>query len=69
MAGDKKSLISDLVRKYKLDLRLTPNQDILLCNISNKDKSVIEKQLTKIGYGQLDNINEWKNIVELIPES
>ena len=46
------------VKKYNLDLRLTPNQDILLCNIANKNKSEIHKSLSKIGYENLENINE-----------
>ena len=56
--GEKKSLIRDIVKKYNLDLRLTPNQDILLCNISNKDKLNIKKALSKIGYSNLNKINE-----------
>ncbi len=56
--GDKKSLISSIVKKYNLDVRLTPNQDILLCNIPNKNKNAIKKVLTKIGYGNLEEINE-----------
>ena len=56
--GEKKSLIRDLVKKYNLDLRLTPNQDILLCNIPNKNKGNIKKVLIKIGYDNLNEINE-----------
>ena len=56
--GEKKSLIREIVKKYNLDLRLTPNQDILLCNISNKDKLDIKKALSKIGYENLNKINE-----------
>ena len=56
--GEKKSLIRDIVKKYNLDLRLTPNQDILICNIPNKNKSEIKKALTKIGYNNLDDISE-----------
>jgi len=46
------------VKKYNLDLRLTPNQDILLCHIANKNKVEIQKSLSKIGYENLENINE-----------
>ena len=56
--GEKKSLIRDIVKKFSLDLRLTPNQDILICNIPNKNKSEIKKALSKIGYDNLDEINE-----------
>ena len=56
--GEKKSVLKDIVKKYNLDLRLTPNQDILLCNISNKNKNDIKKKLLKIGYDNLNEINE-----------
>ena len=58
LSGEKKSLIRDIVKKNDLDLRLTPNQDILLCNIPNKNKSEIKKALKKIGYNNLNDINE-----------
>ncbi|MDC3094142.1 NADPH-dependent assimilatory sulfite reductase hemoprotein subunit [Prochlorococcus sp. AH-716-M10] len=58
LSGKKKSLIRDLVEENELNLRLTPNQDILLCNIPNKNKSKIKKALKKIGYDNLNDINE-----------
>ncbi len=58
LSGKKKSLIRDLVKENDLNLRLTPNQDILLCNIHNKNKSKIKKALKKIGYENLNDINE-----------
>ena len=58
LSGKKKSLIRDIVKENNLDLRLTPNQDILLCNIPNKNKSEIKKTLKKIGYDNLNDINE-----------
>ncbi|CAE19217.1 Ferredoxin-sulfite reductase [Prochlorococcus marinus subsp. pastoris str. CCMP1986] len=58
LSGKKKSLIRDLVKENDLYLRLTPNQDILLCNIPNKNKSKIKKALKKIGYDNLNDINE-----------
>ncbi len=58
LSGKKKSLIRDIVEENDLDLRLTPNQDILLCNIPKKNKSKIKKALIKIGYDNLDDINE-----------
>ena len=56
--GKKKSVIRDIVKKYNLDLRLTPNQDILICNIPNKNKTNIKNALIKIGYDNLNEINE-----------
>ncbi len=58
LSGKKKSLIRDLVEENDLNLRLTPNQDILLCNIPNKNKSKIKKALKTIGYDNLNDINE-----------
>ena len=58
LSGKKKSTIRDIVKENNLDLRLTPNQDILLCNIPNKNKSEIKKTLKKIGYDNLNDINE-----------
>ena len=58
LKGEKKLMIRKLVEKYNLDLRLTPNQDVLICNISNKYKNEIELELKDIGYENLDNINE-----------
>ena len=58
LSGEKKKTITSIVKKYNLDLRLTPNQDILLCNIDNKNKSEIKIALAEIGYDNLDDINE-----------
>jgi len=58
LSGEKKLTIRRLVEKYNLDLRLTPNQDVLICNISNKNKNEIELELKNIGYENLDDINE-----------
>ena len=58
ISGKKKSTLRDLISKFNLDLRITPNQDILLCNIKNKDKVKISKLLKEIEYHNLDKINE-----------
>ena len=58
LSGRKKSVIRQIVEKYSLDLRVTPNQDILLCNIANKSKKAITSILEGIGYGNLEDINE-----------
>ena len=47
--SDLKKGMANIVDKYKLDLRLTPNQDILLCNIGNHQKASIKKELKNIG--------------------
>ena len=58
LKGEKKLMIRKLVEKYKLDLRLTPNQDLLICSISNEHKNEIEIKLKEIGYENLNDINE-----------
>ena len=58
LSGEKKSLIKDIVKENDLNIRLTPNQDILLCDIPNKNISEIKKALIKIGYDNLNDINE-----------
>ncbi len=58
LKGEKKLMIRKLVEKYNLDLRLTPNQDLLICSISNEHKNEIEIKLKEIGYENLDDINE-----------
>ncbi len=58
LKGDKKVVIRELVEKYNLNLRITPNQDILLTDIPNNKKKSIQKTLDKVGYSRLDEINE-----------
>ena len=58
LSGKKKSTLRELISKFNLDLRITPNQDILLCNIKNKDKAKISRSLKEIEYNNLDKINE-----------
>ncbi len=58
LKGEKKSKIRILVEKYNLNLRITPNQDILITDIPNKNKKVIQNVLDDIGYSKLDEINE-----------
>ena len=47
--GKIKHGLRNIVDKYKLDIRLTPNQDLLLCNIGNYQKTSICKDLELIG--------------------
>ncbi len=58
LKGEKKLMIRKLVEKYNLDLRLTPNQDLLICSILNEHKNEIEIKLKEIGYENLNDINE-----------
>ena len=58
LQGEKKSTLRALVEKYNLNLRITPNQDVLITDIPNKEKQKIQNVLDKIGYSRLDDINE-----------
>ncbi len=52
LKGDIKEGIRQIVDTYKLEIRLTPNQDILLCNIGSYQKASVKRALQSIG---LDN--------------
>ena len=58
LSGKKKNTLRNIIEKFNLDLRLTPNQDVLICNIPNGIKSELKKTLKDIGYGNLNDINE-----------
>ena len=50
LQGTIKKELRKIVEKYALDVRLTPNQDLLLCNIGNYQKNSINNDLKKIGF-------------------
>ncbi len=50
LAGRVKKELRNIVEKYALDVRLTPNQDLLLCNIGNYQKASVKKALINIGF-------------------
>ena len=49
LSGELKSGLRRLVDTYKLEVRLTPNQDLLLCNIGTAQRSTIRAALTGLG--------------------
>ncbi len=49
VAGPLKETLGDLVKRYQLEVRLTPNQDILLCGIESRQKREIQDRLDAIG--------------------
>ena len=49
LSGDVKTGLKNIVDLFKLDIRLTPNQDLLLCNIGNHQKSSVNNALNNIG--------------------
>ncbi len=50
LKGPLKELLNNIVQKYQLEVRITPNQDLLLCNIGDFQKSSIRAELTTIGF-------------------
>ncbi len=50
LKGKVKKELRNIVEKYALDVRLTPNQDILLCNIGSYQKNSVNNDLIKIGF-------------------
>ncbi len=50
LTGVVKKELRNIVEKYSLDVRLTPNQDLLLCNIGNYQRSSVKDALNKIGF-------------------
>jgi sulfite reductase (ferredoxin) len=50
LGGTQKQGLRDLVDTYKLELRLTPNQDILLCNIGTNQRTGLRQKLAQLGW-------------------
>ena len=50
LQGERKAGLRRLVDTYKLELRLTPNQDILLCNIATSQRATLQQELAAIGF-------------------
>ena len=49
LSGEFKSGLRRLVDTYKLEVRLTPNQDLLLCNIGTAQRSSVREALAALG--------------------
>ncbi|MCP9808857.1 NADPH-dependent assimilatory sulfite reductase hemoprotein subunit, partial [Cyanobium sp. HWJ4-Hawea] len=50
LAGDLKRGLRNLVETYQLEVRVTPNQDLLLCNIGNAQRKTVRDALIKLGF-------------------
>ena len=50
LAGELKTGLRRLVDTYKLEVRLTPNQDLLLCNIGTAQRSTLRAELAALGF-------------------
>ena len=49
LEGDLKKGLRKLVETYKTEIRLTPNQDLLLCNIGTSQRSSVRNGLAALG--------------------
>ena len=49
LSGELKTGLRQLVDTYKLEVRLTPNQDLLLCNIGTAQRATIREALNRLG--------------------
>ena len=50
ISGERKAGLRRLVETFKLEIRLTPNQDLLLCNIGTGQRSTLAAALAAIGF-------------------
>jgi sulfite reductase (ferredoxin) len=55
LQGEIKAGLRQLVDTYQLDIRLTPNQDLLLCNIGPQQRASIRRELAALGFDQPDS--------------
>jgi len=49
LSGDQKRALRRMVETYQLEVRLTPNQDLLLCNIGTVHRASLKRELEAIG--------------------
>jgi sulfite reductase (ferredoxin) len=49
LAGELKAGLRQLVQTYQLEVRLTPNQDLLLCNIGTAQRASVREALAALG--------------------
>jgi sulfite reductase (ferredoxin) len=50
LEGERKAGLRRLIETYQLEVRLTPNQDLLLCNIGAPQRSTLVRELAALGF-------------------
>lgn len=50
IAGERKAGLRRIVDTFKLEIRITPNQDLLLCNIGTGQRATLSQALASIGF-------------------
>ncbi|MAV13288.1 MAG: NADPH-dependent assimilatory sulfite reductase hemoprotein subunit [Cyanobium sp. MED843] len=54
LKGEMKAGLRRIVETYQLEIRLTPNQDLLLCNIGTAQRGTIREALSSLGFALPD---------------
>ena len=52
LEGEQKQQLRKLVERYQPEIRLTPNQDLLLCNIGKSQRQEISEALAAMGWSE-----------------
>ncbi|MEB3241520.1 MAG: NADPH-dependent assimilatory sulfite reductase hemoprotein subunit [Synechococcus sp.] len=52
LEGEQKQQLRKLVERYQPEIRLTPNQDLLLCNIGKSQREEISEALAAMGWSE-----------------
>ncbi|MEY2643857.1 MAG: sulfite reductase, ferredoxin dependent [Cyanobacteriota bacterium] len=55
LSGELKTGLRRLVETYQLEIRLTPNQDLLLCNIGTAQRAAVRQALAELGVHEPDS--------------
>jgi sulfite reductase (ferredoxin) len=55
LSGELKAGLRRLVETYQLEIRLTPNQDLLLCNIGTAQRASVRQALAELGIHDPDS--------------
>jgi len=50
LEGERKTGLRRLIETFQLEVRLTPNQDLLLCNIGAPQRSSLKRELAALGF-------------------
>eukprot|EP00245_Coleochaete_scutata_P005577 TRINITY_DN19243_c0_g1_i1.p1 TRINITY_DN19243_c0_g1~~TRINITY_DN19243_c0_g1_i1.p1 ORF type:complete len:715 (+),score=165.55 TRINITY_DN19243_c0_g1_i1:77-2221(+) len=60
LKGDRKKTLRDIIEKYDIPVRITANQNVILCDVKKAWRSAIQKELTDCGlvpHKKIDSLN------------
>ncbi|KAL8159427.1 hypothetical protein V2J09_000964 [Rumex salicifolius] len=55
--GTMKKTLREVIEKYNLNVRITPNQNLILCDIDKASKQPISAALSEAGFSQPENVD------------